>query len=142
MESAIPSHLQVTRTRPRRTPVDYQPPYPSFVARHRPAVRQVTMAYFGVQHCAARRRRRAAPAALAWIAKMFGRAGGPRHFDRAEYIDEAGYTNVVSVAYWDDQKAFEAWFTAARDGWTGDKAKLRRSSAYVHRSAEPFGERL
>ncbi len=35
MESAIPPHLQVARTRHRRVPDDYQPPYPAFVARHR-----------------------------------------------------------------------------------------------------------
>src|SRR4029077_20455911 len=23
--------------------------------------------------------------------------------------------------YWDDQKTFEAWFPAARDGWTGEQ---------------------
>ena len=49
MESAIPSHLRCPRTRPRRVPDDYVPPYPSFVARHAAAVRQVVMAYFGVQ---------------------------------------------------------------------------------------------
>jgi aldoxime dehydratase len=120
MESAIPSHLQVTRTRPRRTPVDYQPPYPSFVARHRPAVRQVTMAYFGVQHRG--EAPSAAAAALEWIAKAFAGANGPGHWDRAAYVDEAGYRNVVSVAYWDDQPRFEAWFAPARAHWTGDDA--------------------
>jgi aldoxime dehydratase len=50
VESAIPSHLQVTRTRHRRVPEDYQPPYPAFVARHDAAVKQVVMAYFGGQH--------------------------------------------------------------------------------------------
>ena len=34
MESAIPSHLRAERTRHRRVPDDYAPPYPSFVARH------------------------------------------------------------------------------------------------------------
>ena len=129
MESAIPSHLQVTRTRHRRVPDDYQPPYPAFVARHRPAVEKVVMAYFGLQHRGEAPPARAA--ALAWISEMFGRAGGPRHFDRAEYIDEAGYTNVVSVAYWDDQKAFEAWFAAARDGWTGAKQSFAGLGTFI-----------
>ncbi|RRB96881.1 phenylacetaldoxime dehydratase, partial [Escherichia coli] len=37
MESAIPPHLQTARSRHRRVPDDYAPPYPSFVARHKPA---------------------------------------------------------------------------------------------------------
>jgi aldoxime dehydratase len=119
MESAIPPHLQVTRTRHRRVPDDYQPPYPAFVARHRPAVERVVMAYFGLQHLGEAPPARAA--ALNWIAETFAASGGPKHWDRAEYRDEAGYSNVVSVAYWDDQKTFEAWFSSVRDGWTGAK---------------------
>ena len=49
MESAIPSHLKLDPTRHKRVGDDYQPPYPSFVARHKPAVNKVVMAYFGVQ---------------------------------------------------------------------------------------------
>ena len=49
MESAIPEHLQSVRTRHRRVPDDYVPPYPSFVARHKPSVTRLVMAYFGVQ---------------------------------------------------------------------------------------------
>jgi aldoxime dehydratase len=49
MESAIPEHLRSARTRHRRVPAEYVPPYPSFVARHKPRVLQVVMAYFGVQ---------------------------------------------------------------------------------------------
>ena len=49
MESAIPAHLQTARTRHRRVGDDYAPPYPSFVARHKPSVTRVVMAYFGLQ---------------------------------------------------------------------------------------------
>jgi aldoxime dehydratase len=49
MESAIPPHLQCPRSRPRRVPDDYVPPYPSFVARHPRTVQRAVMAYFGVQ---------------------------------------------------------------------------------------------
>lgn len=50
MESAIPLHLETPRTRHKRVPDDYQPPYPSFVARYKPAVSRVVMAHFGVQY--------------------------------------------------------------------------------------------
>src|ERR1700751_2370936 len=113
MESAIPPHLQVKRTRHRRVPDDYQPPYPAFVARHRAAVERVVMAYFGLQYAGAAP---PAPAAtLACLETMFAAKNGPKHWDRAACRDEAGYHNVVSVAYWDDQRTFEAWFPAARE---------------------------
>jgi aldoxime dehydratase len=121
MESAIPPHLQVARTRHRRVPDDYQPPYPAFVARHRPAVERVVMAYFGLQY-----RGEVPPAratALTWLEAKFAGGNGPKHWDRAAYRDKAGYDNVVSVAYWDDQRTFEAWFPASRDGWTGEQQK-------------------
>jgi aldoxime dehydratase len=117
MESAIPLHLETPRTRHKRVPDDYQPPYPSFVARYKPAVNRVVMAYFGLQY------RGTAPAAatdaLAEIAVRFAAEGGPSHWDRARYFDQAGCENVVSVAYWDDVARFDAWFGPAREAWTG-----------------------
>src|ERR1700683_4407071 len=81
MESAIPGHLKVTRTRHRRVPDDYQPPYPAFVARHGAAVKQVVMAYFGAQH------QGAGPPpfarAFGWIPRLFPAPNGPGHWDRA-----------------------------------------------------------
>jgi aldoxime dehydratase len=117
VESAIPPHLKSARTRHRRVADDYQPPYPSFVARHRSAVERVVMAYFGLQHPgdtppAGRER-------LARIAESFAAHNGPRHWDRAVCVDEAGFSNVVSVGYWDEPEMFDAWFPAAREEWTG-----------------------
>jgi aldoxime dehydratase len=120
MESAIPLHLETARTRHKRVPDDYQPPYPSFVARYKPAVSRVVMAYFGVQHRGAAPP--AAAEALKEIAGLFAAAGGPTHWDRAHYVDQAGYQTIVSVAYWDDIARFDTWFAPAREAWTG---KLR-----------------
>lgn len=117
MESAIPLHLETERTRHKRVPDDYQPPYPSFVARYKPAVSRVVMAYFGVQ--CRDITSVAATEALARIAKRFAAADGPSHWDRARYVDQAGYLNVISVAYWDDLAHFDSWFKPARQDWTG-----------------------
>ncbi|WFU28580.1 phenylacetaldoxime dehydratase family protein [Bradyrhizobium sp. CB1717] len=117
MESAIPLHLETTRTRHKRVPDDYQPPYPSFVARYKPAVSRLVMAYFGLQY------RGAVPPgaieALKEIAGLFAGEGGPSHWDRAHHVDQAGYENVVTVAYWNDVARFDAWFAPAREAWTG-----------------------
>ena len=50
MESAIPKHLECPGTRHRRVADDYTPPYPATVAPYKPTVKQVVMAYFGVQY--------------------------------------------------------------------------------------------
>ncbi|MBV9565590.1 MAG: phenylacetaldoxime dehydratase family protein [Bradyrhizobium sp.] len=117
MESAIPLHLETTRSRHKRVPSDYVPPYPSFVARYKPAVNRVVMAYFGLQY------RGAAPAAvagaLARIAERFAAADGPSYWDRAQYVDQAGFSNVISVGYWSDVASFDAWLGPAREDWTG-----------------------
>jgi aliphatic aldoxime dehydratase len=121
MESAIPAHLQTARTRHRRVPDDYAPPYPSFVARHKPAINRVVMAYFGVQFRSISSA--AASDMLAKITAHFDRDNGPSHWDRAQYVDQTGFTNIVSVAYWDDVARFDAWFEPAREGWTGSGAQ-------------------
>jgi len=117
MESAIPKHLTTARSRHRRVPDDYRPPYPSFVARHKPKVSHIVMACFGVQY-----RGDAPPDAarsLGEIAARFAGADGPSHWDRAHYVDQSGFSNVVSVAYWDDVARFDRWFGSARETWTG-----------------------
>lgn len=118
MDSAIPLHLRTTRTRHKRVPDDYQPPYPSFVARHKPSVSRVVMAYFGLQY-------RGAPSAsatdaLRWLVEQFSAHDAPSHWDRAHYVDQAGHANVISVAYWDDVAQFDRWFAPVRDNWVGD----------------------
>ncbi|WGD56118.1 phenylacetaldoxime dehydratase family protein [Bradyrhizobium sp. CB1650] len=117
MESAIPPHLETKRSRHKRVPDDYQPPYPSFVARYKPGVDRVVMAYFGVQY------RGALPAAatetLAEIDRRLAATVGPSHWDRAHYVDQSGHENNVSVAYWDDIARFDAWFAPTREVWTG-----------------------
>lgn len=117
MESAIPKHLQTARSRHRRVGDDYSPPYPSFVARHKPKVTNVVMAYFGLQYFGDPPA--AATLLLAAIVARFAEGNGPSHWDRAQYVDQAGFSNVVTVAYWDDVAKFDAWFAPAREAWTG-----------------------
>lgn len=116
MESAIPKHLQCPRTRHRRVPDDYIPPYPSTVARYRPSVKRVVMAYFGVQYQAPSAHNSAEKLLLV-IAEAFRSDGGPGHWDRAHYIDEAGFTNIISIGYWDGPAIFDTWFGKHGSTW-------------------------
>lgn len=115
MESAIPTHLRCPRSRHRRVPDDYQPPYPSFVARHAPSVSRVVMAYYGVQHAPAEQA--TAEAALAGLAGAFAATGGPGHWDRAAETRPDGTRTVLLAAYWDEPARFEAWHASHGARW-------------------------
>jgi aldoxime dehydratase len=138
MESAIPKHLECPRARARRVPEDYRPPYPAWVARHPQSVKQVVMAYFGVQS-----RGEDPRAFLEWIAGQFEQPGGPGHWDRARYRDEAEFDTVISIAYWDDPHAFDAWLARPgfRDWWESD-ARLGEPFGYFREIVRPRIERF
>jgi aldoxime dehydratase len=121
MESAIPQYLTLPRTEPARMKPGWQPPYPSFVARFAPTVQHVVMAYFGVQYPAAGPPPAIVPAALAGLAAACAAPDGPGQADRAEYVDEAGYQTIITVAYWDDPARHRRWSGPARAAWLGDR---------------------
>jgi len=116
MESAIPGHLLMERTRHKRVPDDYAPPYPSFVARSSTAVRQVVMAYLGLQF-------RGEQPPLDVLDAAFGAVDGPGHHDRAIHDGPGGTQEIVSIGYWDDPAAFDRWFAAHADSWLGDDVR-------------------
>ena len=118
MESAIPKHLECPRTRHRRVADDYTPPYPSTVARFKPEVKQVVMAYFGVQYRGAISN--GTEKALKSIASAFTSDGGPGHWDRAQYVDEASFTNIISIGYWDAPAKFDDWFGRYGASWANE----------------------
>ena len=99
MESAIPPHLTVARSRPTRVPDDFVPAYPSFVARIPMSVDQVVMAYLGAQD---------------GEPDIDTGPDGPRHHDRAR---QDGTGDLVVAAYWDDVAAFDRWFARCREPW-------------------------
>jgi len=118
IESAIPPHLVTERTRHRRIPDDFAPPYPSFVARSSTRVRQVVMAYVGLQF------RGELPAGrLDVLDAAFAADDGPGHHDRARVESPDGTVDVVSIAYWDDPAAFDRWFDVHRESWVGEAAR-------------------
>lgn len=127
MESAIPTHLTVERTRHRRIPDDYVPPYPAFVSRTTPDVRQVVMAYLGLQFPGD-----TPPSdALQRLETALGDTDGPGHHDRAYQAHPAGYTDLVTIAYWDDPAMFDRWFASHRDGWIGDGATADGTGRWI-----------
>jgi aldoxime dehydratase len=115
LEAAIPSHLQVKRTRQTLAPKGLVPQHPSYSARFDPSVKGLTMAYFGVQY-----RPDAEAEAQAVIAALHdGLAGsdGSAYWDAAREVDEAGYVNHIAAAYWTDPGAQPKWEAARSNDW-------------------------
>jgi aldoxime dehydratase len=122
LESAIPPNLQCPRTRQRRMPDDYVPPYPSMVARYKPSIQRVVMAYLGLQY---RGTSGPGPAEgmLREMAGALAHDDGAGHWDRARYVDEAGFTNIISVGYWDTEASFDTWFSRHGASWVNEPLK-------------------
>jgi len=137
MESAIDKHLQCPRRLSRRVADDYRAPYPAWVGRTDPSVKQVVMAYFGVQSRGDERRSRAL-AALRHIADGFQLGDGPGHHDLVEYRDAAGYDNRIAIAYWRDPATFDRWRTAPEiDRWWTSPDRLGEGIGYFREIMAP-----
>lgn len=108
MESAIPAHLRVARRCPVAMPDDHQPPFSAWTARFSSLTGQVVMAYFGVQAATA-----IAPAALHAVTGRFSSPYAPAHWDLATCVDDAGFHNLIAIAYWPSPQQFERWKTSS-----------------------------
>lgn len=127
MESAIPTHLRCPRTREARASEHYVPPSPAWVARFKPDVDQVVMAYLGVQSQV----RTQALEALGRITACFAATQGPQHHDLAHYVDEAGFETYIAIAYWSTPQAFTAWQSdSGFDAWWQSEQRLNEGVGY------------
>lgn len=144
MESAIDTHLQCPRRLSRRVAADYVPPFPMWVARADPSLKQVVMGHFGVQSQSGVAQARAASLdALRHIVATFQAADGPGHFDLVEYADTDGHDNRMAIAYWSDPAAFARWQQAApvREWWDAD-ARLSDGLGYFREMLAPRVEQF
>lgn len=134
-ESAIPAHLQMTRTRSKRVSENYRPPHQSFSARFEPRVQQVVMAYLGIQF---REPTAFVEGALSHLLSTLGGACGTDHWDRATYTDERQFTNIIIAAYWDDPAAFARWLESDKlRGWWEDEARAAEGIGYFREICRP-----
>lgn len=137
MESAIATHLRCPRTLQRRVDDDFAPPYPCWTARAGTDVQQVVMAYLGVQSKGLEMQGKACAALMA-ITRTFGLLDGPGHFDTAHYVDEAGYDNMVAIAYWTDPATHERWKALpAVDAWWSAPDRLSEGLGYFREIVSP-----
>jgi aldoxime dehydratase len=142
MESAIPRHLTCLRSRERRIDDDFVPPFPAWVARADTSVKDVVMGYFGVQSKGPDALAQA-HIALQHMVSGFSLADGPGRYDLAHYVDEAGYDNLIAIAYWNQPQSFALWQASpVIDGWWSDEARLGDGLGYFREILSPGTERL
>jgi aldoxime dehydratase len=80
------------------------------------------MAYFGLQFCnmagcGASIPEPAEEALRVMAGAALAHENGPGHWDRAQYVDEEGFTNIISIGYWDAPDSFEAWYRQHGAEW-------------------------
>lgn len=114
LEPAIPQHLRVERTRPLGAATDFVPSSTSFSSRFDPNVKTLPMVYFGVQH---RGRESEAEEAMARLKDGFLESNGPGFWDRARYVDELGYVNLLLVGYWKGHEGYRQWEARRPSNW-------------------------
>ena len=142
MESAIDKHLKCPRTLSRRVPDHYQPPFPMWVARAGEELRQVVMAYLGVQY-QGEAQKAAALAALQHIVASFALTDGPLNHDLTHHTDNSGYDNLIVVGYWKDPAAYRRWLRSSEvDGWWSAEARLHEGLGYFREVVAPRAEQF
>lgn len=141
MESAIDKHLKCPRTLSRRVHDDYVPPFPMWVARADESLKQVVMAYLGVQF--REERREQALAALRQIVGSFAFDNGPGNHDITYHLDNQGYGNFIVVGYWRDPAAYCRWMRSPQvDGWWSSDERLGEGLGYFREVVAPRAEQF
>lgn len=142
MESAIDEHLKCPRTLSRRIHDDYQPPFPMWMARADPDLKEVVMAYLGVQYLGEENKAKAL-AALRSIVASFSGPDAPQEHDMTYFRDADGHGNLIVVGYWRDPASYKRWSsTSAVVKWWASDERLSDGIGYfreiVSTRAEQF----
>ncbi|GAB1313481.1 hypothetical protein MFIFM68171_03691 [Madurella fahalii] len=111
LASAIPDHLQCSRTRPPRLPApDFQPPYPSYSVRFPEKVSQLVMAIIGAQYKSASDAADGdAQSTLTPFLTASPSSSPPSFFEWASVTDNKGFYNLATLAYWPSKAAYSTW---------------------------------
>jgi aldoxime dehydratase len=142
MESAIPKQLVCPRTQARRIADDFVPLYPAWSARL-PNIEAVTvMAYFGIQF-RDESQRSIALARLSEVDGLLSLNHGSTYRDYAHYVDQAGFHNFLTIAYWQDDKTYQAWqLNTAVSEWWQDKASHAGGLGFFREVFTPSSDRF
>lgn len=121
LEAAIPKHLQRERTLPVKTPIDFEPPFPAYVARFPQDAKDLVMAVVGVQYPSAADDDGAGVNKIISFMSSSSSSSGtstnakstttPSFSELASVIDNRGFYNLAVLAYWPSKEAYAEWAT-------------------------------
>ncbi len=142
LDSSIPSHLRCPRTRTRRVSDNWKPAVPAYSAIGPQSIKQLVMAYFGVQSKGDETKGRAC-AAFQTILQSFKIAEGPARHDLVQFVDGQGYLNLIAVAYWDDPAKYHKWNGSAEiKNWWASDDRLNDEVGYFREILSPRMEQF
>jgi aldoxime dehydratase len=96
------------------------------------------MAYFGVQG-----KTTAGNAPYNELVARFATPHGPRHWERATYLDNREYHTLLAIAYWSDVNEFIAWRQESGfDTWWQDPARQSDPVGYFVEVVTPTADRF
>lgn len=141
MESAIDKHLKCPRSLSRRIHDEYEPPFAMWVARADESLKQVVMAYFGVQFKP--EQKTAGLKAMQHLVKMFTYDHAPLNYDITYHIDNQGYENYIVVGYWRDPAIYCQWgsLNEVKSWWSADD-RLKEDIGYFREIISPRAEQF
>lgn len=142
MESAIDKHLKCPRTLSRRVHETYQPPFPMWVARAEESMKQVVMAYLGIQFKSAENRNKALDA-MNKIISFFSETDGPLSYDLTHHEDRHGFDNFMIVGYWRDPASYCRWLNSQLvKNWWESEDRLNDGIGYFREIIAPRAEQF
>ncbi|CAO2652919.1 Nn.00g023300.m01.CDS01 [Neocucurbitaria sp. VM-36] len=113
LECAIPEHLRKERTCPMSTPINYQPPFPSYCARFPTQMKDLVMAIIGAQYASLSDSDDAGISAIKTFITSAPEGIRPSFSEVASVTDKRGAYNIALLAYWPNTEAYESWEVAS-----------------------------
>jgi aldoxime dehydratase len=138
--SAIPRHLRVEWTiPPSRNPPVGDSDFASFSHFLPEAVTTLSVAYIGIQSDSAEWGELSA--AIRTITGRLSGVDGPNHYDRARYVDSAGFKTIVIAAYWLEPRQFKRWWRTDGLAWASAATAPDGFGRFIE-SLQPSADRV
>jgi hypothetical protein len=113
-----------------------------WVGRADAQVKQVVMAYMGVQF-SDEEQRPAALEALRHIVSSFDVADGPGNHDLTHHVDLQGHHNLIVVGYWTDLAVYDRWLSSSAVAtWWESEERLSDGLGYFREVLAPRVEQF
>jgi aldoxime dehydratase len=113
-----------------------------WVGRAGEQLKQVAMAYLGVQFRGEAQRERALKA-MRDIVGSFSLPDGPQTHDLTHHTDNSGYDNLMIVGYWKDAAAYCRWLRSPPvNDWWASPDRLNDGLGYFREITAPRAEQF